>query len=114
MENKNFDDFIKKSLEHLDGEKYIPMDWSSMNEQLDADGLDETLKGSLENLEGAAFIPMDWDMMESKLDAAMAEPNIEADLDPQMDDIYLDAMAYGHLKNIQPAYNKHYWSYLLS
>lgn len=109
MENKNFDDFIKKSLEHLDGEKYIPMDWSSMNEQLDADGLDETLKGSLENLEGAAFIPMDWDIMESKLDAAMAEPNIEPDLDPQMDDIYLDAIAYGHLKNIQPAYNHEHW-----
>lgn len=109
MENKNFDDFIKKSLEHLDGEKYIPMDWSSMNEQLDADGLDETLKGSLENLEGAAFIPMDWEMMESKLDAAMAEPKMDADLDPQMDDIYLDAVAYGHLKNIQPAYNHKHW-----
>ncbi len=55
MENKKFDDFIKQSLEHLDGEDFIPMDWSSMNEQLDADGLDEAMKGSLENLEGADF-----------------------------------------------------------
>lgn len=105
MENKNFDDFIKQSLEHLDGEKYIPMDWSSMNEQLDTDGLDEAMKGSLENLEGAAFIPMDWDTMESKLDAAISD----AEIDPQMEDIYLDAIAYDHLKNIQPAYNHKHW-----
>ncbi|MFK8007857.1 MAG: hypothetical protein AB8H03_15870 [Saprospiraceae bacterium] len=105
MENKKFDDFIKQSLEHLDGKKYIPMDWSSMNEQLDADSLDEALKGSLENLEGAAFVPMDWGMMESKLDASMAD----AELDPQMEDIYLDSMAYEHLKNMQPAYNHEHW-----
>jgi hypothetical protein len=105
MENKNFDDFIKQSLEHLDGEKYIPMDWSSMNEQLNTDGLDEVVKGSLENLEGAAFIPMDWNMMESKLDAALSDTEI----DPQMDDIYLDAIAYDHLKNMQPAYNHEHW-----
>lgn len=105
MENKNFDDFIKQSLEHLDGGKYIPMDWSSMNEQLDTDGLDDAMKGSLENLEGAAFVPMDWDMMESKLDAAMSD----AEIDPQMEDIYLDAIAYDHLKNMQPAYNHEHW-----
>ncbi len=105
MENKKFDDFIKQSLEHLDGDKYISMDWSSLNEQLDADGLDEAMKGSLENLEGAAFVPMDWGMMESKLDAAMTD----AELDPQMEDIYLDAVAYGHLKNMQPAYNHEHW-----
>jgi hypothetical protein len=105
MENKKFDDFIKQSLEHLDGENFIPMDWSSMNEQLDADGLDEAMKGSLGNLEGAAFVPMNWGMMESKLDAAMAD----AELDPQMEDIYLDAIAYEHLKNMQPAYNHEHW-----
>jgi len=100
MENKKFDDFIKQSLEHLDGGKYIPMDWSSMDEQLDADGLDEAMKGSLENLEGAAFVPMDWGTMESKLDAAMAD----AEIDPQMEDIYLDAIAYDHLNNLQSPY----------
>ncbi len=105
MENKNFDDFIKQSLEHLDGGKYIPMNWSSMNEQLDTDGLDDAMKGSLENLEGAAFVPMDWNMMESKLDAAMSD----AEIDPQMDDIYLDAIAYDHLKDMQPAYNHEHW-----
>ncbi len=105
MENKNFDDFIKQSLEHLDGEKYIPMDWSSMNEQLNADGLDDTMKGSLENLEGAAFIPMDWGMMESKLDAAMTDANADAELE----DIYLDAIAYDYLKDMQPAYNHEHW-----
>ena len=105
MENKKFDDFIKQSLEHLDGENFIPMDWSSMNEQLDADGLDEAMKGSLENLEGAAFVPMNWGMMESKLDAAMTD----AELDPQMEDIYLDAIAYEHLKNMQTAYNHEHW-----
>jgi hypothetical protein len=105
MENKNFDDFIKQSLEHLDGGKYIPMDWSSMNEQLDTNGLDDAMKGSLENLEGAAFVPMDWNMMESKLDAAMSD----AEIDPQMDDIYLDAIAYDHLKDMQPAYNHEHW-----
>lgn len=105
MENKNFDDFIKQSLEHLDGEKYIPMDWSSMNEQLNTGDLDNTVKGSLENLEGAAFIPMDWNMMESKLDAAISD----AEIDPQMEDIYLDAIAYDHLKNMQPAYNHKHW-----
>ena len=105
MENKNFDDFIKQSLEHLDGEKYIPMDWSSMNEQLDTDGVDEAMKGSLENLEGAAFVPMDWNVMESKLDAAISD----AEIDPQMDDIYLDSVAYDHLKNMQPAYNHEHW-----
>lgn len=108
MENKKFDDFIKQSLEHLDGEKYIPMDWSSMDEQLEADGLDEALKSSLENLEGAAFVPMDWGMMESKLDASISEP-ADAELDPQMEDIYLDAIAYEHLKNMQPAYNYEHW-----
>lgn len=105
MENKNFDDFIKQSLEHLDGGKYIPMDWSSMNEQLDTDGIDEAMKGSLESLEGAAFVPMDWNMMESKLDAAISD----AQIDPQMEDIYLDAVAYDHLKNMQPAYNHEHW-----
>ena len=111
MENKKFDDFIKQSLEHLDGNKYIPMDWSSMNEQLDVDGLDEAMKGSLENLEGAAFVPMDWGMMESKLDAAIAgaADDASAELDPQLEDIYLDAIAYGHLKNMQPAYNHEHW-----
>ncbi|MFK7772606.1 MAG: hypothetical protein AB8F94_10720 [Saprospiraceae bacterium] len=108
MENKKFDDFIKQSLEHLDGENFIPMDWSSMDEKLTADNLDETMKGSLENLEGAAFVPMDWAMMESKLDAAIADTP-DADLDPQMEDIYLDAIAYEHLKNIQPAYNHKHW-----
>jgi len=111
MENKKFDDFIKQSLEHLDGEKYIPMDWSSMNEQLAADDLDEVIKGSLENLEGAAFVPMDWGMMESKLDASIADavdsPDVE--LDPQMEDIYLDSIAYEHLNNIQPTYNHEHW-----
>lgn len=105
MENRNFDDFIKQSLEHLDGGKYIPMDWSSMNEQLDTDGLDDTMKGSLENLDGSAFVPMDWSMMESKLDAAI----IDAEIDPQMDDIYLDAVVYDHLKDMQPAYNHEHW-----
>ena len=51
MENRKFDDFIKQSLEHLDGGKYIPMDWSSMNEQMNTDSLDDAMKGSLENLE---------------------------------------------------------------
>lgn len=105
MENKKFDDFIKQSLEHLDGENFIPMDWSSMNEQLDADSLDEAMKGSLGDLEGAAFVPMNWGMMESKLDAAIAD----TELDPQMEDIYLDAIAYEHLKNMQPAYNHEHW-----
>jgi len=105
MENRKFDDFIKQSLEHLDGGKYIPMDWSSMNEQMNTDSLDDALKGSLENLEGAAFVPMDWNMMESKLDAAMSD----AEIDPQMEDIYLDAIAYDHLKNMQPAYNHEHW-----
>ena len=105
MENRKFDDFIKQSLEHLDGGKYIPMDWSSMNEQMNTDSLDDAMKGSLENLEGAAFVPMDWNMMESKLDAAMSD----AEIDPQMEDIYLDAIAYDHLKNMQPAYNHEHW-----
>ena len=105
MENSKFDDFIKQSLEHLDGGKYIPMDWSSMNEQMNTDSLDDAMKGSLENLEGAAFVPMDWNMMESKLDAAMSD----AEIDPQMEDIYLDAIAYDHLKNMQPAYNHEHW-----
>ena len=105
MENRKFDDFIKQSLEHLDGGKYITMDWSSMNEQMNTDSLDDAMKGSLENLEGAAFVPMDWNMMESKLDAAMSD----AEIDPQMEDIYLDAIAYDHLKNMQPAYNHEHW-----
>lgn len=108
MENKKFDDFIKQSLEHLDGEKFIPMDWSSMDEKLAADNLDGAMKGSLENLEGAAYVPMDWGMMESKLDAAFADA-ADANFDPQMEDIYLDSIAYEHLNNIQPAYNHEHW-----
>ena len=153
MENKDFDQFIKKALENLDGEQYVPMDWSSMEDQLEAD-FDQTIQQSLENLDGATIIPMDWNKLSGKLDEALgadaevdpfdkvvqeslenldggnyvpmdwnamdsrldAETTADAiadnEVSPEVEDIYLDTVAYGHLKNMEPPYNQEHWEIL--
>lgn len=112
MENKKFDNFIKQALENLDGENYIPSDWSAMEGKMDAEanGFDQFVQQSVENLDGAKFVPMDWSLMEGKLDAEVgADAAADAEVDPQMEDIYLDAVAYDHLNNIERPYNKEHW-----
>lgn len=112
MENKKFDEFIKRSLENLDGEKYIPMDWSAMESQLDneVNDLDHLVEKSLKDLDGAKYVAMDWSLMENKLDAEIeANSTADSEVDPQLEDIYLDAVAYDHLKNIEPPYNSAHW-----
>ncbi len=141
MENKNFDQFIKNALENLDGENHVPMDWSMMNDKLDADHFDEMIQQNLGNLDGAAMVPMNWDAMSDKLDVVLgAEAEIEAepfdqmvqqslenldggkyvamdwgamdeklDAEVHVEDVYLDTVAYGHLKNMETPYNKEHW-----
>ncbi|HFC00413.1 MAG TPA: hypothetical protein ENJ53_06365, partial [Phaeodactylibacter sp.] len=112
MENKDFDQFIKKSLENLDGAAYVPMDWSLMDDKLGMDGLDDLMKESLGDLEGQEYAPMNWSLMADKLDAEIgADTHAELDtaLSTQMEDIYLDAVAYDHLENLKPPYNKEHW-----
>ena len=143
MENKDFDQFIKKSLENLEGDAHLPMDWSLMENKLEADGFDHLVKDSMENLEGKNFVPMDWSLMEDKLEAdgfdhlvkdsmenlegnhfipmdwSLMEDKLGLDpdvqnqtdtgLDQQVDDIYLDAVAYDHLKNLEAPYNEEHW-----
>ena len=119
MENKNFDQFIKQSLENLDGANYTPMDWSSLegkidadidlNADVEADSFDQLIEQSLENLDGQDYAQMDWSLMENKLDAEFGTPNADTELDPQVEDIYLDAVAYDHLNNLETPYNKAHW-----
>lgn len=106
MKNKDFDQFIKQSLENVDGSEYIPMDWSLMDDKLGMDHLDDLVKESLEGLEGQVYAPMNWALMTDKLDA---ELGIDASLDAQMEDIHLDAVAYSHLENLNAPYNKEHW-----
>jgi len=119
MENKNFDKFIKQSLENLDGANYTPMDWSSLegkidadidlNPDVEADSFDQLIEQSLENLDGQNYAQMDWSLMENKLDAELGTSNADSEIDPQVEDIYLDAVAYDHLNNFETPYNKAHW-----
>ncbi|MEM6965760.1 MAG: hypothetical protein AAF573_13415 [Bacteroidota bacterium] len=112
MENKNFDEWIKRALEHLDGEQYVPQDWSAMQEHLEAEvnGFDLFVQQSIGEMDGEAIVPMDWSLMESKLDAEIeADATADAEVNPQVEDIYLDAVAYDHLKNISPPYKQEHW-----
>lgn len=117
MENKNFDQFIKQSLENLDGADHVPMDWSSLEGKIDADidlnadvdanSFDQSIEQSLGNLDGHEYAPMDWSLMENKLDAELGTP--DSVLDPQLEDIYLDGVAYEHLNDLETPYNKDHW-----
>ena len=143
MENKNFDQFIKQALENLDGADHVPMDWSMMNDQLDAelgvDNFDEMIQQNLGNLDGAAMVPMNWDAMNDKLDVElgaeietdpfdqMVQNSLEnldggkyvamdwsamdkkLDAEAHVEDVYLDTVAYGHLKNMETPYNQEHW-----
>ncbi len=117
MENKNFDQFIKQSLGNLDGADHVPMDWSSLEGKIDADidlnadveanSFDQSIEQSLGNLDGHQYAPMDWSLMENKLDAELGTPDSE--FDPQLEDIYLDGVAYEHLNDLETPYNKDHW-----
>jgi len=99
-------------MENLDGEKYVPQDWSSMENELDveAGGFDQFIASSLGNLDGEKFVAMDWSRMEDKLDTKIeADSTADTTIDPQIEDIYLDAVAYDHLNSIEPPYNKEHW-----
>ena len=110
MENKKFDKFIKRAMENLDGENYVPQDWDAMQEKLDADadGFDQFVAQSIANLDGEQFVPMNWELMENKLDAD-ADSSMDNEINPEIEDIYLDAVAFDHLNNIEPPYNKEHW-----
>lgn len=87
MENKNFDQFIKQALKNLDGADHVPMNWSLMNDTLDAelgvDNFDEMIQQNLGNLDGAAVVPMNWDAMSDRLDVELGA-EVEADPFDQM------------------------------
>ena len=69
MNNKDFDQFIKKSMEHLK---------------------DDT--------------PSDWSAMEHKLNMKS-----DSELSSEMEDIYLDGVAYDHLRDLQEPYEPANW-----
>jgi len=111
LEVDSFDEMIQQNLGNLDGAAVVPMNWDALSDKLDvelgaeieADPFDQMVQKSLENLDGEKYVAMDWGAMDNKLDT---EAHIE--------DVYLDTVAYGHLKNMETPYNQEHWKIMAS
>ncbi len=62
---------------------------------------DKEIKKALENYE-AEYKPMDWDQMEQMIEE-------DVNLSPDLEDVYLDGMAFDNLHNLSVDYNPEHW-----
>ncbi|MEL6865678.1 MAG: hypothetical protein AAFP19_14720 [Bacteroidota bacterium] len=109
MENKDFDQFIRDQLDGL-GENWAPGNWDlfeqKLNQQIpdssqeDSSLFDQLLSEKLDQL-GTEPTVGDWDLMSERLDAEWAKPDLE--------EVYLDGVAYENLTNLAPPYNPSHW-----
>ncbi len=111
MNNKDFDKFIQDQLGKLEAD-FDSQHWEMMEHRLNTepapeggvrgnDSLDEVIGSKLGGLE-VAFDANHWDLMDQKLDAELLTPEVE--------DIYLDGVAYDNLADLHPPYNPAHWA----
>lgn len=111
MENNYFDKLFRDKLENLaDAER--AGSWELLQHRMAADPelstpgeasdpIDEIVKSKLQDT-SASYEPGFWAMMEDKIDA-------DLDLNPQLDDVAFDGIAYENLSNIETPYNASHW-----
>ncbi len=111
MENSYFDKLFRDKLEHLEDLDKAGS-WELLQHRMAADPdlstsgetpdpIDEIIKTKLEG-NTPSYDPGFWAMMEDKIDA-------DVDLNPQMDDVVFDGIAYENLNDLETPYNPSHW-----
>jgi len=111
MENNYFDKLFRDKLENLEASDRAGS-WELLQHRMAADPelstpgevsdpIDEIIKSKLQDTT-ASYEPGFWAMMENKIDA-------DVDLNPQLDDVAFDGIAYENLNNLQTPYNPSHW-----
>lgn len=110
MESNSFDKFIKGKLEGLEA-SYDPSHWEMMEHQMmndagpegearDPQSIDDIVGEKLRNIE-VNFSSNHWHLMSEQLDA---------ELSPEIDDVFLDGLAYENLNGLTSPYNPDHWA----
>ena len=111
MENNYFDKLFRDKLENLEASEKAGS-WELLQHRMAADPelsssgetpdpIDEIVKSKLEDT-SASYDPGFWAIMEDKIDA-------DLDLNPQMDDVVFDGIAYENLSDLETPYNPSHW-----